>query len=365
LTVFNKINKLIAIGSGRSGVLAAPVDHEAMHLARRRVILKTSFKIMSTLALVTAIAMSSTSAFAQYPERTITIVVPFAAGGVTDLSARVYAEHMSKELGQPVIVDNKPGAGGTTGGGLVSAAAPDGYTLLWSGASLLAMAPLIYKDLSYDITTSFEPISRFMAHPNLFVINAQVPVNNIEEFIKYGRDNPEKLNYGSSGVGAVHHLSGELFKSQAQFEMQHIPYQGNGPAMTDLLAGNIDAMFIAFPQALPYAEDPSLKFLYITSKEESDKFPGAPTAAAVGFPGMEVSASWYGVLGPKGLSEDVLKTLSEATQKIAIDPDVLKFAEESGLTTIVEDPASFAEAIAVDTKAWADLVETTGLDLTQ
>lgn len=322
-------------------------------------------RILGT-ATALGLTLCVTPAFAQaFPERTITIIVPFAAGGVTDLTARIYADALSQELGSPVVVDNRPGAGGTTGGGMVADAAPDGYTLLWSGSSLLAIAPLIYTDLSYDIATAYQPISRFMAHPNLFVTHASVPADTIEEFVAYGQENPSALNYGSSGIGAIHHLSGELFKHHAEFDMQHIPYQGNGPAMTDLLAGTIDAMFIAYPQVLPYNEDPSLKFLFITSQEESDEFPGVPTAADVGYPELEISASWYGVLAPAGVPEDVIALLSEASKAVAQDAAVQQLATESGMTTIVEEPEEFADAIARDTVIWADLAESTGLDLSQ
>jgi tripartite-type tricarboxylate transporter receptor subunit TctC len=310
-----------------------------------------------------AMLLAQPSYAQSFPERTITLIVPFAPGGVTDLTARIFAEALGRELGQPVIVDNRPGAGGTTGGGLVATAAPDGYTLLWSGSSLLSLAPLLYPDLSYDIATAYQPISRIMTHTLILAAHPDLPADTAEEFVEYAKANPEAINYGSPGVGTIHHLTMELLKSEAEFEAQHIPYQGNGPASTDLLAGNIQTMFLGMPLAVPYQNDDSLKFLAVTSPERDPAFPDVPTFTEAGYPALEVAQSWYGVLGPANMPEDVLTVLSEASNRAAQDAQVIQTAADSGMTTVVEQPEDFATAISSTAQTWADLVAETGMTL--
>jgi len=296
-----------------------------------------------------------------FPSRTITLVVPFAAGGVTDLTARIYANALSEQLGKPVVVDNKPGAGGTTGGALVADAAPDGYTLLWSGSSLVALAPLIYPDLAYDISTAYQPISRIMTHTLMLAVSTSIEPTTVDEFVAYAKANPDSLNYGSPGIGTLHHFTGELLKAEYGIEMQHIPYQGNGPAMTDLLAGNIQAMFIGTPLALQYDGDDKIRLLAVTSASRDAGFPDLVTFTEQGHPAFEAAQSWYGVLAPAGLPDDVLEKLSEASKAAAQSESVVKTAAESGMTTVVEEPEDFATEIAGTSKAWADLVAAAGM----
>jgi tripartite-type tricarboxylate transporter receptor subunit TctC len=315
------------------------------------------------LALATTALAAVQPSFAQdaYPSRTITLIVPFAAGGVTDLTARIYANALSEQLGQPVVVDNKPGAGGTTGGGMVADAAADGYTLLWSGSSLVALAPILYPELSYNIATAFQPISRIMTHTLMLAINAGVPATSVDEFVTYAKANPTSLNYGSPGIGTLHHFTGELLKAEVGIEMQHIPYQGNGPAMTDLLAGNIQAMFIGAPLAVQYRDDATIRLLAVTSKDRDPNFPDLASLVELDHPAFEAAQSWYGVLAPAGLPADVLAKLSEASKIAAQTESVIKVAGDSGMTTVVENPEDFASEITTTSKAWADLVTATGM----
>ncbi len=313
-------------------------------------------------AVAAAALFVAAPAMAQdYPNRTITLVVPFAPGGVTDLTARIFANALGEQLGQPVVVDNKPGAGGTTGGGIVADAAPDGYTLLWSGSSLLALAPLLYPDLSYDISTAYQPISRIMTHTLMLAVSSTIPPTTVDELVAYAKENPTAINYGSPGVGTLHHLTGELLNAEYGIEMQHIPYQGNGPAMTDLLAGTIQAMFIGAPLAVQYNGDDKIRLLAVTSAERDANFPDLVSFTELGHPAFEASQSWYGVLGPAGMPEDVLARLSEASKAAAQTEQVIQAAAESGMVTVVEEPADFAAEIATTGKAWADLVAATGM----
>lgn len=310
-------------------------------------------------AAVTAAAMGvSLPSMAQdYPSRPITLIVPFSPGGNTDLTARIFADALSKQLNQPVVVDNRPGAGGTTGGGLAASAEPDGYTLLWSGSSLVSIAPLLYPTLSYDIATAYQPISRIMTHSIVLAVNRNVSANTIEEFVAYAKENPEGINYGSPGVGTIHHLTMELFKSEAGFEAEHIPYPGNGPASTDLISGTIEAMFMGVPLALPYKGGEELKFLGVTSATADPNMPEVPTFSDAGFPELEVAQSWYGVLAPAGLPEDILATLSEASKAAAQTEDVIRVARDQGLDTVVENPEDFQKAITSTAETWARVVK--------
>lgn len=317
--------------------------------------------LKSTAAAVALLAAFPAWAQSDFPSRTITLIVPFAAGGVTDLTARIYANALSEELGQPVVVDNRPGAGGTTGGAMVASAAPDGYTLLWSGSSLVALAPLIYPDLSYEIATAYQPISRIMTHTLLLALNTSVPAQTVDEFVAYATENPDALNYGSPGIGTLHHFTGELLKAEYGIEMQHIPYQGNGPAMTDLLAGNIQAMFIGTPLAVQYDGDANIRLVAVTSAERDAGFPDLASFTELGHPAFEAAQSWYGVLGPAGMPEDVLEILSEASKAAAQNETVISTATESGMTTVVEEPADFAAEITSANAAWAELVAATGM----
>ncbi len=323
----------------------------------------TSKRSLLKAAAVAAVAMlvAQPAQAQDFPSRTITLIVPFAAGGVTDLTARIYANALSEVLGQPVVVDNKPGAGGTTGGALVAEAAPDGYTLLWSGSSLVALAPLIYPDLAYDIATAYQPISRIMTHTLMLAVSTSIEPTTVDEFVAYAKANPDALNYGSPGIGTLHHFTGELLKAEYGIQMQHIPYQGNGPAMTDLLAGNIQAMFIGTPLAVQYDGDDKIRLLAVTSATRDAGFPDLASFTELGHPAFEAAQSWYGVLAPAGLPADVLEKLSEASKAAAQTEAVVKTAAESGMTTVVEEPEDFAAEIAGTSKAWADLVAATGM----
>lgn len=321
--------------------------------------------LMSAIFFVAVLLVARPGMAENYPNQPITLIVPFAVGGSTDLTARIFASALSREIGQQVVVDNKPGAGGTRGGRTVASAPPDGYTLLWSGSSLLSLAPLLYPKLSYDITTAYQPISRIMTHSLILAANTDLPVKNLTELIAYAKKNPGKLNYGSPGVGTIHHLTGELFKHEAGIDMAHIPYQGNGPAMTDLLAGNLQVMFMGIPQALGSKHNTKLRFLAVTSPEKDPSFPNVQTFTAAGLPNMTVAQSWYGVLGPRGMPAEVLSKLSAASRKAARSSEVVKAANDAGMATVVEEPDAFAAEIDRTTKAWSSLARATGLTFSE
>jgi len=294
-----------------------------------------------------------------FPSRSVTLIVPFAPGGNTDVTARIFAKALGEQLKQPVVVDNRPGAGGTIGGRAVAGAKPDGYTLLWSGSSLLSLAPLVYPDLPFDVNKAFQPISRVMTHTLVLVTNKKSDATSVKALVDKAKANPGKMNYGSSGIGAIHHFTGELFKKEADIQMEHIPYQGNGPAMNDLMAGQMDAMFAGLPQALPHLD--RLNLLAVTSDKRDPSVAEVPTMAEAGYPALKVAQSWYGVLAPAGVPADVLATLSKAAKAAAVSQEVVDGAAKSGLNTMAEAPEQFQAAIQEETSIWSALVKQTGM----
>lgn len=298
-----------------------------------------------------------------YPSQPITLYVGYAPGGNTDATARIFADAAGTLVGQPVIVDNRPGAGGTIGGAIAAGAPADGYSLLWGEPSLLSLAKIVHSDLSYDVETAYQPVSRILTHSMVFAVHPALGVETFEEFVEMAKSDPDAIRYGTPGVGTIHHFTNELLKAEAGIEMLHIPYQGNGPAMTDLLAGTIDAMFIGLPSALAYVDDRSLVILASTNENGERPLPNVPTFEELGLPAMNVAQSWYGVLAPAGASPEVVADLSEAANTVAQSEALRQAANRLGMDAVVETPEDFAAAITSTRQTWLDLVERTGLDL--
>src|SRR5690554_6943039 len=257
-------------------------------------------KVLSVLmmALIPFVA-APVMAAADYPSRPISLVVPFPPGGPTDGMARQLASGLSDELGVPVIVENKAGAGGNIGSGQVAMARPDGHTLLFGTSGPLAINISIYDDITYDPRTSFEPIIRIGHLPNILVVNPDVPATNLQELIAYSKENPEALTYGSSGNGVSSHLAGILFNNIAGTDILHIPYRGTGPALIDLLGGQISMSFTDVMTALPHTQQKTLRPIGLTTAERSPVLPDLPTLAESGLEGYDVSV-FFGIVAPKG-----------------------------------------------------------------
>lgn len=329
-------------------------------MKNRRQFLINTPKTLALAAGVLATGLAATPALADnFPSRNLTLIVPFAPGGNTDVTARIFAKALGEQLKQPVVVDNRPGAGGTIGGRAVAGAKPDGYTLLWSGSSLLSLAPIVYPDLPFDVNKAFQPISRIMTHTLVLVTNKKSDVKTVKQLVDKAKANPGKMNYGSSGIGAIHHFTGELFKKEADINMEHIPYQGNGPAMNDLMAGQMDAMFAGLPQVLPHLD--RLNLLAVTSDQRDSSVKDVPTMAEAGYPALKVAQSWYGVLAPAGVPAQVLATLSKASKAAALSAEVVEGAARSGLNTMAEEPQQFQQAIQEENAVWSALVRQTGM----
>lgn len=316
-----------------------------------------------TAVLGTAGMLTSASALAQnFPSKPITIIVPFSAGGTTDILARLVGQYLSTELGQPVIADNRAGAGGNIGAALAAKAPADGYTLFMGTVGTHAINSALYKKMPYDHTKDFAPLSRVANVPNLLVANPLQPFKTVPEMIAYAKANPGKINFGSPGNGSSPHLSGELFKSMAKVDLTHIPYKGSAPAVVDLLGNQIAIMFDNLPSVIPHVRQGKLHAIAITTSKRSPELPDVPTIAEAGLPGYE-AVSWFGMFAPAATPAPVLATLSTALAKVLSNPEVQKKISAQGGEVVNETPAQFNAFILSETTKWGKVVKDSGASL--
>jgi tripartite-type tricarboxylate transporter receptor subunit TctC len=313
-----------------------------------------SFTLTAAAALLVA-----GSAFAQaYPSKPVTMIVPFPAGGTTDIVARLTAQKLSEAWGQPVIVDNRAGAGGNIGSGMVAKAAPDGYTILMGTVGTHAINASLYEKMPYDVVKDFAPITNVAAVPNMLVINPALPVNSVKELIEYGKKNPGKLNMASSGNGTSIHLSGELFKVMTGVAMEHIPYKGSAPALTDMMGGSVQVMFDNMPSALPHVKAGKLKALAVTTATRSPAI-DLPTIAEAGVPGFE-AASWFGLLAPAGTPKEIIAKIQADVVKAMKTTDLTEKMGQQGAVAVGNTPDEFAAYIKVELAKWEKVVKASG-----
>jgi tripartite-type tricarboxylate transporter receptor subunit TctC len=299
-----------------------------------------------------------------YPARPIRLVVPFAAGGTTDILARAVAAELAKLPGWNVVVDNKPGAGGNIGADIVAKAAPDGYTLLMGTVGTHGINQSLYGKLPFDPIKDFAPITEVAAVPNVLVLNPafaqQNKIDSVKDLIAYARANPGKLNMASSGNGTSIHLAGELFKTQTRTFMVHFPYKGSGPALTDLAGGTMQVMFDNLPSSMALIKSGKLKALAVTSAKPSPALPGVPTIAqAAGLPQYEAS-SWFGMLAPAGTPPDVIHRIQHEVARALGAPAVRERLQAQGAEPIGNTPEQFAALIRAETAKWARVVKDSG-----
>ena len=307
--------------------------------------------------------LGGTSALAQaYPTKPVTIIVPFAAGGTTDILARIIGQALTAELGQSVVVDNRAGAGGNIGGQAAAKAAPDGHTLFMGTVGTHAINASLYKKMPFDPVKDFAPLTRVANVPNLLVANPAQPYKSVKDLIAYAKANPGKVNFGSSGNGSSIHLSGELFKSLAKVDMQHVPYKGSAPAVTDLLGNQIGIMFDNMPSAIQHVRSGKLAPLAVTTAKRSPELPNVPTIAEAGVPGYEAT-SWFGMFAPAGTPAPVLAKLNAAIVKLLAQPDVKKKINEQGAEVYSETPEQFAAFIQAESVKWGKVVKESGASL--
>jgi len=301
-----------------------------------------------------------------WPTKPVRIVVPFAAGGTTDILARALAPELQRVFGQPFVVDNKPGAGGNTGAAEVAKAGGDGYTLLMGTVGTHAINPSLYPKMPYDAVKDFVPVTLVAGVPNVLVINparAQaLGVNTVADFVKALKANPGRLNMASSGNGTSIHLAGELFKTMTGTFMVHLPYRGSGPALIDLMAGNVDVMFDNLPSAMPHIKSGRLKALAVTSAQRSGALPELPTVEEAGgavLKGYEAS-SWFGLLAPAGTPKDVVDRVQQETAKALATPAMKERLLAQGAIPSGMTSAEFVRFIAAETAKWARVVKASG-----
>ncbi len=313
---------------------------------------------------VAALAASPFAALAQsaWPSKSVTVVVPFPAGGGTDAFARPLSGQFGKQTGKQLIVDNRGGAGGTLGAGIAARAAADGYTL-FMGAVHHAIAPSMYSKLDYDIEKDFIPLMLLASVPQVVVINPKrVTSPDIKSFIDYARKNPGRLNYGSAGGGTSHHLAGELFKQQTGTFIVHIPYRGAGPALQDLIAGNVDMMFDGLGSSAGHIKGGRIKALMVAGAKRSPAFPDVPSAAEAGLPGYTVS-TWYGLWTPKGTPVDVQGRIVEEFRRAGQSDEMKAVWASNGAEFGALSPQQFGAFVGSEIKRWAKVVKDSGAKL--
>ena len=308
------------------------------------------------LICLAAASLASGAAFAQaYPTKPIRIVVPFAAGGTTDIIARVVSDPLGKALGQPVIVDNKGGGGGIIGAAEVVRAAPDGYTLSMATVSTTAANPAINKKVPYDPVTDFVPIINIAATPNIIAVHPSFPAKDYKAFIAQLKANPGKFSYASSGTGGIGHLLMELYKSLTGTFVTHIPYRGAGPALNDVVAGQVPIMFDNLPSALPFIKSGKLIPIVVSAPARLKDLPDTPTFKEVGLEPVNRLA-YYGFLAPKGTPKEIVDKLNAATKKAVEDPAVKKRIEDTGSILVANTPDEFAKQIKDEFAVYKEVV---------
>ena len=294
-------------------------------------------------------------AFAQsYPVKPIRMIVPFPAGGATDILARALSQKLGEKIGQTVVVDNRPGAGGTIGADAASKSAADGYTLLLATSSTHSIGPAINPKIPYNAETDFTPIAYVASSPNIVVVPNTLPVKTMRELIDYARKNPGKLNYASSGNGTIVHLTTEYFKAQSDTFILHIPYRGTALAIPDLVSGKVDVMFDSFVTGMPHVKDGKLRALAVTTAKRSALAPDMPTVSEV-LPGFE-SVTWFGLYGPKNMPADVTAKVNQAVNAALLDADVKERFARLGAEPTGGTPQAFSAMVKADSSKWKKII---------
>jgi tripartite-type tricarboxylate transporter receptor subunit TctC len=324
-------------------------------LLKRRTALALAASAATFLALGSAVQAQS------FPDRTITLVVPFAAGGSTDVVARVIAQKMGDELGQQIVIENVAGAGGNLGADRVARAEPDGYTILMGTVATHALNPLILKTKPYDPEKDFAPISLLVIVPNVLVVNPKLPVNTVADLIALLKAEPDKYAYASSGNGTPLHLSGELFKAMTGISMQHVPYKGSGPALNDLLGNQVSIMFDNLPSSSGHIKSGTLKALGVTTAERASSFPDVPTIAET-VPGYE-TYTWNALFAPAGTPTEAIDKLNATAKKALADPTVAARMADFSAKIVGSTPDELKTHVAQEIAKWEPVVKSANVQM--
>ena len=313
------------------------------------------------LLLAAALSLAALSVSAQsYPAKPIRLVVPFPPGGPADSVARPLAQKLNEAFGQPVVIDNRPGATGTIGAAVVAKAPADGYTLLLGTSNEISMSPGLYEKLPYDPARDFTPITPVITFPNILVVNPALPVRSTKELVALIRSNPGRLNFGTSGIGSTNHLTGELFRNAAGVKLNFVAYKGGGPATTDLVAGHIEAMFATLPSAVSFVKSGKLRGLMVTDDKRWAAVQDVPTAKEAGLAAVQV-ITWNGVLAPGGTPAPVVERLHQAIVKVMRSQDMKDRMAALASEATTTSPEEFAEMVRRDFSKWLKVIKENGI----
>ena len=306
-----------------------------------------------------SLALPAASHAQAYPSKPIRFVVPYPAGGPLDTIARLLGAKVGESVKQPVVVDNKPGAGGNIGADIVAKSPADGYTILMGAVATHAINPTLYKSIPYDPVKDFAPITQVATTPNVLVIHPSMPATNVREFIAHAKANPGKLSFGSGSIGSAGHLAGELFKTTAGVDMVHVPYKGAAPAMQDLVGGQINLMFDNLASALVQVKAGKIKALAVTTSKRSSFAPELPTIAESGLPGFDIS-TWFGVFAPAGTPREVLDRLHAEFAKALAAPDIREKMVNMGAEPVGNSPGEFSAFVRAEAEKYARVIKASG-----
>lgn len=310
--------------------------------------------------VIVALALSGPAAAQDYPSKPIRLIVTTAAGGLMDVAARVAAEHLSKSLGQPIVIENRAGSGGNIGAEAVVKAEPDGHTLAQIQLGNVAINPHVYTDMTFDPLTDLAPVAPITSSPILVVANAKVPANNLGELIALAKREPGKLSYGSAGPGTAPHLAGEMFKQLAGVNILHVPYRGAGPAVNDTVGGHIQLTFVGWGAVRGAVEAGHLKVLAVAQPQRLAAAPQLPTSAEAGLPAYEF-VTWFGIVAPKATPKPIINKLAQHIHAMQSDPQALRMLAEGGLEPLKESPEQFGQRMRRDMERFRDIVKAANL----
>ena len=316
--------------------------------------------MLATAAAAVGLASAPAMAQGSYPSKTVLMIVPAAAGGTTDLAGRMAAQALAPVIGQSVVVDNKGGGNGAIAANLVKRADADGYTLLMQYSGYHVISPHLTKARSWE-QGDFAPVANVLSAPQIIVVRSELPVKTLAELVSYTKANPGKLNYASSGNGSLQHVTGAMLEQQAGVKMVHVPYKGTGPALQDLLGGQVDLTFGTAPPFMPHVQSGKLRVLAVTGKQRLPSLPNVPTTAEAGYPGVNAT-SWFAVFAPKATPQPVIDKLTADIKKVVQDPAFKKKAEEQGATADYMSPQQLAAMVKTEYANWAQVVKSSRIE---
>ena len=339
-------------------LLFSPLSSSSSVLSRR-----SALRAATALVAAAALPLAAQAQGAAWPDRSIRVIVPFPASGATDLVSRVVAQKVGQELGQSLVIDNRPGAGGTIGTAEVLKAPADGYSLLFTTSSTHAISPHLMPKLGYKAEQDFTPIAHVADAASVLLVTPSLPVKNVQELIAYAKANPGKLNYASSGNGTIVHLNALEFSARAGVQMTHVPYKGTAQSISDLATGQVHVLFDSIPTGMPHVASGRLRALAVTSEQRSKLAPELPTVAESGLPGYS-SVTWFGVYGPAGMKPELVAKVNAAFNQAIADPAVAASLAKLGAEVAKPGtPVQFADMVKADSARWAQVIKSNNISL--